>query len=127
MIPPVFTYAKDSAAVTTLLGTNPVRFWPYSSAPHADNAASQSPYALWQLIYGMAENNLSSLPEADNPGIQVDCYGTSATQARNVLLALRDAFEPHGYVTGYNGEFREDVTGLYRASFTVEFWEYRNP
>lgn len=125
MIPPIFQYAIASAAVTGLLGTSPTRFWPYSSAPHADNAASQSPYALWQLVYGVAENNLSSTPEADNPGVQVDCYGRTASEARAVLLALRDAFEPHGYVTSYNGEFKEEATGLYRASFTVEFWEYR--
>lgn len=125
MIPPIFQYATASPEAVALLGSGPTRFWPYSSAPHADNAASQSPYALWQLISGLAENNLSTTPQADNPAVQVDSYGTSATEARSVMLALRDAFEPHGYVTAYNGEFREDATGLYRASFTVEFWEYR--
>lgn len=125
MIPPIFQYATASPEVVALLGSGPTRFWPYSSAPHADNAASKAPYALWRLISGLAENNLSTTPQADNPAVQVDAYGTSATEARSVMLALRDAFEPHGYVTAYNGEFREDATGLYRASFTVEFWVYR--
>lgn len=125
MIPPVFLYASGSPDVVSLLGVNPTRLWPFSDGPHASNAASQSPYALWQLVYGAPENNLSSTPEADNPGVQVDCYGRTASEARAVLLALRDAFEPHGHVTSYNGEFKEEATGLYRASFTVEFWEYR--
>lgn len=126
MIPDVFQYATASAAVTALLGTSPTRFWPFSSAPHADQAEAQAPYAVWQLVYGLPENNLSTVPDVDNPALQVDAYGRSATEARNVMLALRDAFEPHGHVTAYNGEDRDPPTGLYRASFTVEFWEYRN-
>ena len=125
MIPPVFQYAAASPGVVSLLGTNPTRFWPFSSAPHAGNAASAAPYALWQIVTGLAENNLSAPPEADNPSIQIDTYAESATEARSVMLALRDAFEPHGYVTAYNGEFRDDPTGLYRCSITMDFWEYR--
>src|SRR5690606_23860545 len=103
MIPDVFQYATASAAVTALLGTSPTRFWPFSSAPHADQAEAQAPYAVWQLVYGLPENNLSTVPDVDNSAIQVDAYGRSATEARNVMLALRDAFEPHGHVTAYNG------------------------
>src|SRR5690606_23122926 len=62
------------------------------------------------------------LPDSDNVGIQVDAYATTATAARDVGVALRDAFEPYGYVVAYNGEDRDTATGLYRFGFTVEFW-----
>ncbi|WP_202844802.1 tail completion protein gp17 [Luteimonas saliphila] len=126
MIPTIFTYAAQSVTVTTLLGTNPTRFWSFNQAPHAkDDAIAAAPYSVWQLVYGSPANYIGGLPDSDNTGIQVDCYATTATGARSVLIALRDAFEPHGYVTAYNGEDRDTATGLYRAGFTVEFWTDR--
>lgn len=125
MIPPIFTYATASTAVTTLLGSTPTRFWPFGSAPQKGQPGYGEPYAVWQLVYGNPANYLGNLPDSDNTGIQVDAYATTVTQARNVMTALRDAFEPHGYVVAYNGEDRDAPSGLYRASFTVEFWTDR--
>lgn len=122
MIPPIFTYAAASTAVTSLLGSNPTRFWPFASAPQKGQDGYGVPYAVWQLVYGSPENYINQLPDSDNVGIQVDAYATTATAARNVGVALRDAFEPYGYVVAYNGEDRDTATGLYRFGFTVEFW-----
>jgi hypothetical protein len=58
-------------------------------------------------------------------GVQVDAYAKDVTAARNVGEALREAMEPAGYVVSLNGEMWEQNTGLYRVSFTVEFWQDR--
>lgn len=125
MTPPLFTWATASAAVKNLLGTNPTRFWPFHQAPHVNDAVAAAPYAVWQVVYGAPTNYIGTMPDSDNTGIQVDCYAATATEARNVMLALRDAFEPHGIVTNYNGEERDAPTGLYRAGMTLEFWTDR--
>ena len=125
MYPSIFEYAVASPAVTGLLGLNPTRFWGFGIAPAPKEPFYGLPYAVHQLVYGTPENTLPCTPTTDNIGIQVDAYGKSATEAQAVLTALRDAFEPHGYVVSYNGENKEQDTGLYRASFTAEFWEDR--
>lgn len=125
MIPPIFQYARNSTAVTALLGTTVTRFWPFGSARQPGEPGYGLPYAVWQIVYGTPTNYVNQLPDSDNAGIQVDAYGEEVDSARAVMIALRDAFEPHGYVTAYNGEDRDAATGLYRASFTVEFWTDR--
>lgn len=117
MYPPVFQLASASAAVKSLIGSSPVRLWPFGGAGNTPT----KPYAVWQVVYGSPENALSDRPDMDGYGVQIDCYGTTASSARNVAAALRDAFEPAGYVTAYNGEFVDQPTGLARVSFTVEF------
>lgn len=125
MIPPIFAWAKDSSAVVALLGSNPTRLWPFNQGPHANDAVSAAPYALWQVIYGAPANYIGTLPDSDNVAIQFDCYATSASSARSVMESLRGALEPHGIVTNYNGEDRDAPTGLYRCSMSMEFWTDR--
>lgn len=117
MYPDIFAIAAADAGVTAALGPNPVRFWPFGLAPQDETR----PYALHQLVYGSPENTLSCTPASDTFGVQVDAYAKNVTAARAVAAALRDAFEPHAYITAWNGESWEPATGLYRVSFTVEF------
>jgi hypothetical protein len=127
VIPPIFTYAKASGSVVALLqsGTGPLRFWPFAEAPQKGETFYGLPYAVWQLMHGRPANYINQIPDADNSGILVDAYAETVSAARTVMLALRDAFEPFGYVTAYNGEERDQSTGLYRSGFTVEFWKDR--
>lgn len=118
----IFQLAAAAAQVTTLLGTNPTRFFPFGEA----NEQTPRPYAVYQTVFGSPDNLLNAVPESDSIGIQVDAYALTGSQASAVAKALRDAFEPHGYVTAYNGDFRETDTRLYRSSFTVEFIQSRN-
>jgi hypothetical protein len=121
MIPPLLQYAAASAQVTELLGNNPLRFWPFGDAPQPGHRLDGIPYAVWQLVYGAPDNYVNQQPDADGIGVQVDAYGATATEARQVLIALRGALEPYGLVTAYNGEDRDPPTKLYRASLTIEF------
>lgn len=118
MYPPIFTYATSSPPVLSVLGTTPTRFWPFGQAPQNETR----PYAVHQLVYGTPENTMSCTPETDLFAVQVDAYAKTVSAARGVAEALRDAFEPHGHVVAWNGESWEQATGLYRVSFTVEFW-----
>lgn len=123
MYPPVFQVAAEDPGVTALLGTNPVRFWPFGRAPQNE----VRPYAFHQLVYGNPDNSLSCIPTEDLFGIQIDAYAKTVSDARNVAQALRDAFEAqHHPITSFNGEDWEQSTGLYRVSFTVEFWTERS-
>jgi hypothetical protein len=123
MIPPFATYM--TTAVTSLIGTNPVRFWPFASAPQPPSNLYGTPYAVWQLVYGSPENYINQTPDIDSGGYQIDAYATTVSEARAVLYALRDAFEPHGHVVAYNGEEKDIPTGLYRAGMTFDFWAAR--
>jgi hypothetical protein len=76
---------------------------------------------VWQLVGGSPENLLAGIPNMDATRVQVDVYADKPSKARVIAIALRDAFEPHGYVTAYNFEIREPDTRLFRFSFSVEF------
>lgn len=125
MIPPIVQYAQRDPAVCTLIGGNPTRLWPFDSAPQPDHPGYCLPYSTWQLVYGSPDNYVNQSPDADNVGIQVDAFAQTPSGARAVMLALRGALEPYGLVVSYNGEDKDPATGLYRASFTIEFWTDR--
>lgn len=125
--PPVFILAVASAAVVALFGPSPVRVWPFGRAPSKGEPTYGVPYAVHQLIYGAPANSMSCVPDVDNAGVQIDVYAKTVTDAREAANALRDAFEAaHNQVVAWNGESKDQPTGLYRVSFTVEFWTGRN-
>ena len=119
MFPPIFAIAASSSDVTSLLGANPVRFYLFGEATQQ----TAKPYAVWQIVTGHPGNTLSCLPDHDYITTQVDVYGTSASSARNVARALRDAFEESGecYITAWRGESKEASTNLFRVGFDVEW------
>lgn len=121
--PPIFARALVSAPVVALLktGTGPLRFYLFGEA----DQNTVKPYAVWQTVGGSPENYINQVPDADNWITQVDVYGNSATQSRDIATALMNAFEPVAHVTSYNGEYKEFETKLFRFSFSVEWWSLR--
>ena len=118
MYPDIFQFPR-SAAVTTLLGSNPVRFWPFGTAPQGRGAP---PYAVHQLVYGTPLTRCPARRPRTLLGVQVDCYAKSVSSARSAA-ALRDAIEgDFNHVVAWNGEDYEPATGLWRVSFTAEFF-----
>jgi len=116
MNPPIFTIVAADSGVTALLGTDPVRFFPFGQAPDA----AEMPYAVWQTISGSPENYLSGVPSIDGWLVQVDVYAKRGTTARTVAEALRDAIELEAYITAWRGESKEE-DNIFRYSFDVEF------
>lgn len=127
MYPPVKDIVYDSAAVGTVFG-NPVRrVWPFSEAPQPGNPLYGVPYATHQLVYGTPQNTLSCPPDMDYFGIQIDVFAVNGAAARAGAAVLRDAFESTGnHVASLDGEQIDEPTGLFRYTFTVDFWTPRS-
>ena len=115
MAPPLFSVCSASDAVKALLGTSPVRLWPFGEA--AQGAAK--PYAVWQVVGGAPENYINEPPDVDRFVVQVDVYADTGASARSVAETLRDAIEPHAHITAWRGESRDQETRLFRFSFDV--------
>ncbi|MCY1278010.1 hypothetical protein D9M70_267270 [compost metagenome] len=117
MFPPIFQVCSASAAVKAVLGSSPVRLYPFGEAPQD----VQRPYAVWQIAGGAPENYLGDRPDIDSFTTQIDVFAATATSARDVAKALRDAVEPVAYVAGWRGESRDPDTKNYRYSFDVDW------
>ena len=117
MFPPIFSICAADNVVKTLLGSSPVRFWPFGSAPQE----ASMPYAVWQIIGGVPENYLGNIPDSDRFSLQIDVYASTGIAAQNVALALRDAIEPHAYITAWRLGDRDSTTKAFRISFDVDW------
>jgi len=117
MLPPIFSVCAAESPVKALLGTSPVRFWPFGEVPQG----ASMPYAVWQLIGGSPENYLGQVPNADRFSLQVDVYASTASAALNTATALRDAVEPHAYITAWRSGDKDPVTKASRISFDVDW------
>jgi hypothetical protein len=119
---PPFFPAVNVAAVQAVLGSNPLRVYPFGEAPQGE----PRPYAVWQTIAGTPEAYLGDVPDNDAWLVQVDVYAESEspeTGIRAVTEAarvLREALETVAYITSLR-PFPREGTRLYRYSFDVSF------
>lgn len=121
MYPPVFETASASAPVKALIGSSPVRLWPFAQAP--ENSAL--PYVVWQTIGGAPENYINNAPDVDQFSIQIDVYGTGAASVRAVAKALRDAIQDVANIVAWRGESIDSETKNYRFTFDVDWFVKR--
>ncbi|RKT75621.1 uncharacterized protein DUF3168 [Rahnella aquatilis] len=117
MIAPIFPVCAASAAVTALIGTSPVRLYPFGE--HDDTIVY--PYAVWQNIDGEPPMYLDTVPDFDSYKLQVDVYGNTAAEASAVAEALRNAIQPKAYITRWGPQGRDTETKRYRYSFDVDW------
>jgi hypothetical protein len=117
MFPPIFQVAAADPGVTALLGTAPVRLFPFGEAPEG----TPLPYAVWQLVSGSPENYLAGRPDMDGFTLQIDVYAATGASARAVGAALRDSIELRAHITRWGGESKDEETGRYRLSFDVDW------
>lgn len=117
MIASIFSVCAASQVVKDLLGTNPVRLYPFGMQD--DNIVY--PYAVWQNIGGSPENYLNQRPDADRYSLQVDVYGDTDADVIAVAVALRDAIEAKAYITRWGDQSRDPETKRYRYSFDVDW------
>lgn len=119
MYPPIFQLVAADATATGLLGSNPVRFWPFGAAPENETR----PYATHQLVSGQPVNTITTPPRADRASVQVDAYGKTATEAWNVAKAIAAAVEASlAYVMSWDLALVDEATGLFRVAFTCDFY-----
>jgi hypothetical protein len=120
MYPPIFPTIAASSAVKALIGSSPVRFYQFG----LNTTQPQTlPYVVWQRVFGQPLNYLGDVPDTDDFTIQIDVYGSSAEQVRNVAVALRDAIEQPmtSYITNWLGESIDPDTKHYRFTFQNEW------
>ncbi|MGX1946180.1 tail completion protein gp17 [Raoultella ornithinolytica] len=117
MIAPIFTVCAASQAVKGLLGTNPVRLYPFGM----QDDKIVYPYAVWQNIDGSPENYLNQRPDTDRYSLQIDVYGDTSADVIAVARALRDAIEGKAYITRWGEQSRDPETLRYRYSFDVDW------
>lgn len=117
MYPPIFNLVKNYGPATAIFGNNPVRFYPFGEAPQS----VQTPYAVWQGLYGTPENYINQRPDIDSFGTQIDVYADTASGARAAAKEVRDALEGQAYVVAWRGESIDSDTKRFRYSFDVEF------
>lgn len=116
-MPPLFAVCAADAGVTALLGSGPVRLFPFGDAP--ENVAK--PYAVYQVLTGVPENYLGEPPDMDEWNIQIDVYALSVSSAQAVQKALRRALEAHCHVTRLGGTGTEPNTQLKTTSLDISW------
>ncbi|MCZ4058220.1 DUF3168 domain-containing protein [Pantoea sp. LMR881] len=117
MIAPIFAVCAASADVNRLIGGDTLRLYPFGMQD--DNVIY--PYAVWQNISGSPENYLARRPDADLFTLQVDVWADTPDEAITVASALRDAIEPHAYITRWGSQDIDSETRRYRYSFDVDW------
>jgi uncharacterized protein DUF3168 len=115
--PPIKELAQASSAVTTLLGSAPMRLYPAGIA--TQNVIK--PYGTYTLVYGSPENYIGGRPDIDQIGFQLDIYAATLVSLRAVVRALRDAYEPSAYIVRWGNEDQDPDTKNDHQSFDVEF------
>ena len=121
ILPPIFTICKASTAVTALLGSNPVRFYPFGTAPQDVG----TPYAVWQGINGQPINSLSDRPDIEDHSLQIDVYGITAEETLAVAAAIEYAIETESHITRYSDQGQDQETLKFRISFDVDWFVNR--
>jgi hypothetical protein len=121
MLPALFPLIRTATAVTTLIGTSPVRCFRHGSAPQG----TALPYVTWYVVSGVPENDLSDLPKVDSYSVQVDCWSADPQQVEDLADAVRDALEPAAYMTAIAANGRDPVTMNFRLGMTFNFWTPR--
>lgn len=121
MNPRIFPILRDDTQVTALLGTNPMRFFPWGRAPQKP----QTPYAVYAVYNALPENYLGQTPDIDNKGTQINIYAKTAESLEDCFTAIRDALEPYGHMTSYATPDLDAETDLYSCRMEFDFWEAR--
>lgn len=117
----IFQAVSSDATCKALLGSNPVRFWPFGKAPQPGEQFYAEPYATYQNIYGSPDNMLSGGACSDDVTIQIDVYATSAAQLKNITVALRNALQYRCNIIRWGTEDIEEETKLHHYDFDVEW------
>lgn len=121
MNPPLFTILNASAPVKALLGTSPLRVFPWGEAP----PAVTKPYAVYAVFNGLPENTMDQTPLLDNLGTQINVYGVSVASCQSAAEAIRDALEPEAHMVNFSNPVPDTETKLFLARMDFDFFTER--
>lgn len=117
MIPPIMRICQADAGVHAVLGSAPVRVYAFGTVEKQPAA----PYSLWQTISGQPGWFLGNRPDTDGYTTQHDVYAADPDSLLAAVKALRDAFEPYGYISRWGHQSKDPDTKLFRYSFDVDW------
>jgi hypothetical protein len=120
MLPPIFTWLKASNAVKAIIGNTP-RAFRHGDAPQD----TTQPYVTWQLVTGVPDNVLNTVPPSDRYTVQVDCWHQTDKGVEDLAKAVRNAIEPYAHMTGMPVNEREKETKLYRIALQFDVLQSR--
>lgn len=120
---PIYPTCVGDTTCQALLGDSEgdLRLWPFNKAP--DNPAL--PYATYQNIGGAPENNLSNRPDCDQFRIQINVWGATSEQVRDVSEAIRDAIELDSHITRWGEQVQDAQTKAFGYDFDVDWYTHR--
>lgn len=103
-------------AQTTLLGTDPVRFFEFGTAPQLETL----PYATWQELSAVPYNYLAGAPDTDQIKTQIDVWSETAAECRAVAREIRRALDTDARFS-YLQFTWDEPSRLYRAILHVHY------
>jgi hypothetical protein len=103
-------------AGTTLLGTDPVRFFEFGTAPQLETL----PYATWQELSAVPYNYLAGAPDTDQIKTQIDVWAETAADCRAVAREIRRALDTDARFS-YLQFTWDEPSRLYRAILHVHY------
>lgn len=121
MIPQVFTILKANAVVVALLGSDPLRVFPWDEAPQE----SADPYCTYTIVNGDPQNTFEKAPVVDLISTQVDVWAPTGASCEEVAVAVRNALEAHGHMTSFSQMQKEANTSLYRLRMDFDLFTFR--
>lgn len=116
----VFQTLSGAAAVTAIVGTNPVRVYEDTAPQNVTR-----PYITWSTVGGTPENQLSGTPGIDRGRIQIDCWAADKATCRNLAVAVRNAMESICHMVSVPMSDYEQETKLFRYLLEFEVFQPR--
>lgn len=112
-------YADDT--VKSLLGSSPLRVFPYGKAPEG----VALPYCVYGVINALPENYMDGVPDIDSMRTQVSIYSQTDSNLTACYEAVRDALEPHAHMVSFATPDIDADTELYSCRMEFDFWDDR--
>lgn len=116
----IFEILNDSTTVKALLGSNPLRVFPWSRS-----ISSTLPYAVYSLYDATPENYLSGSVDTDRKFIQLNLYAKTSASLKLCFSAIRGAIESSGdgYIVRYSANELDQDTDFFSAIIEIDFIE----
>lgn len=122
MLTDLFTILNADTQVKLLMGSNPLRVYPYGTKL---GDTPRKPYALYGVFNATPYNYLASRSDVDLSGVQIDIYAETSVSAVNCYNAIRSSVESLAYVTSYSTPDIDIEDGLHHVRMEVDFHDER--
>jgi len=121
MEPKIYPIINASAPLKALIGSDPVRFFPWGQAPQN----TEYPYVTYGSNGASPENYLDRVPDVDNISTQIDVWADKGSDCLQVATLIRDLIEPHGHMIGFGNTERDQETQAYRIRLQFDLFTFR--